>query len=93
MNRANLLGFKSIKDAFDPFGENLIISYYSMSEQEPEGGCPISKDEPKKSTYDKEKYQANKEKILAYRKERYKQLHAYKYDIKILSGEFIISFD
>ena len=37
----------------------------------------------KASTYNKEKYQANKEKILAYRKERYKQLHAYKYDIKI----------
>lgn len=56
---------------------------YSMSEQEPN----------KKSTYDRLKYQLNKEKILAYRKERYKQLHAYKYDIKILSGEFIISFD
>ena len=48
---------------------------------------------PKKSTYNKEKYQANKEKILAYRKERYRQLHAYKYDIKILSGDFNISFD
>jgi len=53
----------------------------------------MSEQEQKKSTYNKEKYQANKEKILAYRKERYKQLHAYKYDIKILSGEFIISFD
>lgn len=64
-----------------------------MEEVEPEGGCPISKDETKKSTYDKEKYQANKEKILAYRKERYKQLHAYKYDIQINQGNFIISFD
>jgi hypothetical protein len=59
----------------------IIISYYSMSESN------------KKSTYDKEKYQANKEKILAYRKERYKQLHAYKYDIQINQGNFIISFD
>ena len=53
-------------------------------------------DEPKTqkaSTYNKEKYQQNKQKILAYRKERYKQLHAYKYDIKILEGNFIISFD
>lgn len=53
-------------------------------------------DEPKNtkaSTYNKEKYQANKEKILAYRKQRYKEIHAYKYDIKILSGKFIISFD
>jgi hypothetical protein len=48
---------------------------------------------PKKSTYNKEKYQQNKDKILAYRKERYKQLHAYKYDIKINQGVFIISFD
>jgi len=51
------------------------------------------KTERPKSTYNKEKYQQNKEKILAYRKERYKQLHAYKYDIKILEGNFIISFD
>ena len=49
--------------------------------------------QPKKSTYNREKYQQNKEKILAYRKERYKQLHAFKYDIKILEGNFIISFD
>ena len=49
--------------------------------------------EPKKSTYNKEKYQQNKAKILAYRKERYKQLHSYKYDIKINQGVFIISFN
>jgi hypothetical protein len=49
--------------------------------------------EKPKSTYNKEKYQQNKEKILAYRKERYKQLNAYKYDIKINQGDFIISFD
>ena len=59
------------------------MSPYSMSEQEPK----------KASTYNKEKYQANKEKILAYRKERYRQLHAYKYDIKIINGEFNISFN
>jgi len=47
----------------------------------------------KKSTYNKEKYQQNKAKILAYRKERYKQLHSYKYDIKINQGVFIISFN
>ena len=47
----------------------------------------MSEQEPKKaSTY-------NKEKILAYRKERYRQLHAYKYDIKIINGEFNISFN
>ena len=48
---------------------------------------------PKKSTYNKEKYQQNKEKILAYRKQRYKEIHAYKYDIKIINGDFIISFN
>jgi hypothetical protein len=54
-------------------------------------------DEPKTqervSTYNKEKYQENKEKILAYRKQRYKQLNAYKYDVIINQGDFIISFD
>jgi hypothetical protein len=47
----------------------------------------------KASTYNKEKYEQNKEKILAYRKKRYKELNAYKYDIKINQGNFIISFD
>jgi hypothetical protein len=47
----------------------------------------------KVSTYDKEKYQLNKHKILAYRKQRYKEIHAYKYDIKIINGDFKISFD
>jgi hypothetical protein len=53
-------------------------------------------DEPKNakaSTYNKEKYQQNKEKILQYRKKRYKELNAYKYDIQINQGDFIISFD
>jgi hypothetical protein len=47
----------------------------------------------KASTYNKEKYEANKEKILAYRKKRYRELNAYKYDIQINQGNFIISFD
>ena len=55
---------------------------------------PYSKmDEPKKSTYNREKYEQNKEKILAYRKKRYRELNAYKYDIQINQGNFIISFD
>jgi hypothetical protein len=50
--------------------------------------------QPKKiSTYNREKYEANKEKILAYRKKRYRELNAYKYDIQIIEGKFIISFD
>ena len=50
-------------------------------------------DEPKKSTYNREKYEANKEKILAYRKKRYRELNAYKYDIQINQGNFIIYFN
>jgi hypothetical protein len=51
-------------------------------------------EKPKKaSTYNREKYQQNKEKILQYRKKRYKELNAYKYDIQIIEGDFIISFD
>jgi hypothetical protein len=51
-------------------------------------------EEPKKtSTYNKEKYEANKEKILAYRKRRYREINAYKYDIQINQGNFIIYFN
>jgi hypothetical protein len=53
----------------------------------------IVMDEPKKSTYNKEKYQQNKEKILAYRKKRYRELNAYKYDIQINEGIFILHFN
>ena len=64
--------------------DSIIIFIYSMSEDaEPN----------KKSTYNKEKYQANKDKILQYRKKRYKELNAYKYDIQINQGNFIISFN
>jgi len=47
----------------------------------------------KASTYNREKYQQNKEKILQYRKKRYKELNAYKYDIQIIEGDFIIYFN
>ena len=50
-------------------------------------------DEPKKSTYNREKYEQNKEKILAYRKKRYRELNAYKYDIQINGGIFILHFN
>ena len=49
--------------------------------------------QPKKSTYNKEKYEQNKEKILAYRKKRYRELNAYKYDIHINEGIFILQFN
>ena len=45
------------------------------------------------STYNKEKYEQNKEKILAYRKKRYRELNAYKYDIQITEGIFILHFN
>jgi hypothetical protein len=47
----------------------------------------------KASTYNREKYEMNKEKILAYRKKRYRELNAYKYDIQINQGNFIIYFN
>jgi hypothetical protein len=49
--------------------------------------------QPKKSTYNKEKYQQNKEKILEYRKKRYRELNTYKYDIQIKEGIFILHFN
>ena len=47
----------------------------------------------KLSTHNKEKYEQNKEKILAYRKKRYRELNAYKYDIQINEGIFILHFN
>ena len=47
----------------------------------------------KASTYNREKYEQNKEKILAYRKRRYRELNAYKYDIQINEGIFILHFN
>ena len=47
----------------------------------------------KASTYNREKYEQNKEKILAYRKRRYRELNAYKYDIQINKGIFILHFN
>jgi hypothetical protein len=62
--------------------------------EDPLGTRPTTRaEEPKKSTYNREKYEMNKEKILAYRKKRYRELNAYKYDIQINQGKFIISFD
>jgi hypothetical protein len=55
--------------------------------------CPTTRAEAKKSTYNREKYEANKEKILAYRKKRYRELNAYKYDIQIKEGIFILHFN
>ncbi len=46
-----------------------------------------------KSTYNREKYEQNKEKILEYRKKRYRELSAYKYDIQIKEGIFILHFN
>jgi hypothetical protein len=62
-----------------------------MDEPKNQGDCPTTR--TKTSTYNREKYEANKEKILAYRKKRYRELNAYKYDIQINQGDFIISFD
>ncbi len=45
------------------------------------------------STYNREKYEQNKEKILEYRKKRYRELNAYKYDIQINEGIFILHFN
>ncbi len=50
-------------------------------------------EEPKKSTYNKEEYEQNKEKILVYRKKRYRELNTYKYDIQINEGIFILHFN
>jgi hypothetical protein len=49
-------------------------------------------EEPKKvSTYNREKYEMNKEKILAYRKKRYRELNAYKYDIHTNPNKYALT--
>ena len=51
------------------------------------------KEVKKKSTYNREKYEQHKEKILAYRKKRDREVNAYKYDIQINEGIFILHFN
>ena len=47
----------------------------------------------KVSKYNKTNYELNKEKILRYRRERYKILHTKVNDIRIETGYFILNFD
>lgn len=47
----------------------------------------------KVSKYNKTNYELNKEKILRYRRERYKSLHTKDNDIRIETGYFILNFD
>jgi|AntRauMFilla1563_2_1112583.scaffolds.fasta_scaffold09347_1 spore coat protein CotH len=47
----------------------------------------------RRSTYNKERYEANKDYILKYRKERYASLNKKQYGIKVQTGEFVLNFD
>ena len=50
-------------------------------------------EEKKKSKYNKKRYEENKEHILQYRRERYKEKHQKENDINIKKGYFILHFD
>ena len=52
-----------------------------------------NKKKEKQSTYNKKRYDENKEKILQYRKERYAILHQKDYVIAVANGDFTLSFD
>jgi len=49
----------------------------------------------KRSTYNKERYEANKDYILKYRKAsfRYASLNKKQYGIKVQTGEYVLNFD
>jgi len=47
----------------------------------------------KRSTYNKEQYEANKDYILKYRIDRYVSLNKKQYGIKVQTGEFVLNFD
>jgi hypothetical protein len=47
----------------------------------------------KRSTYNKERYEANKDYILKYRKDRYASLNKKQYGIKVQTGEYVLNFD
>lgn len=51
------------------------------------------KKQQKRSTYNKKRYEENKEHILLYRKERYKMLNIKNTNIDIQQGEFMLSFE
>jgi hypothetical protein len=47
----------------------------------------------KKSVYNKERYEQNKEEILKYRRERYRTKHKKDLNIKVSTGTFTLYFD
>jgi hypothetical protein len=47
----------------------------------------------KKSVYNKELYEQNKEEILKYRRERYRSKHKKDLNIKVSKGTFALYFD
>ena len=47
----------------------------------------------KRSTYNKKRYEENKECILLYRKERYKLLNQKDINVEIQWGEFMLTFE
>jgi hypothetical protein len=69
---------EALKGAFEPKGR--------QTEE-------IDNKKKKRSTYNKKRYEENKERILLYRKERYKLLNQKNTNIDIQCGEFMLSFD
>jgi hypothetical protein len=47
----------------------------------------------KKSVYNKERYEQNKEEILKYRRGRYRAIHKKDLNIEVSTGTFILYFD
>jgi len=47
----------------------------------------------KRSTYNKERYETNKDYILKFRKDHYVSLNKKQYGIKVQTGEYVLNFD
>jgi len=68
---------------------NLLVFSYSIMEDTLEQVVV----KIKRSTYNKERYEANKDYILKYRKDRYASLNTKQYGIKVQTGEYVLNFD
>ena len=53
----------------------------------------MEQNKPKKSFYNKERYEKNKEEILKNRREKYRTKHNKEERIKVMRGTFTLYFD
>ena len=53
----------------------------------------MEQEQTKKSNYNRERYEKNKEEISKYRRERYRSIHKKDLNIKVCTGSFTLYFN